>query len=537
MKTILVITLLMVSALLWGGWDWANSFGGNGMSRIWDITSDPQNNIFVAGDFSESLVVQGSTFPGIGLTDSFVAKFNSSGSLIWAHSYGSTDEDVALGVGVDAAGNCYLGGYFIGSISFQGQSLNSYGMWDAYLIKLDPEGNLIWIRSFGGPMNDIGYGLAVNPSGQIFIAGWYADTIKFPGGVSISSYGGSDVFCCSYSTDGDFLWARGAGTTGVDYGYEVACDNSGNSYVTGVASPGSQFGNFTLPTGGMFVVKYNSLGAEQWLASSINTAVINIAVQPEVSGSQFGMVAGRIAGAGSLGSFSFESVNGTDDAYWAAFDANTGTWINMQHYGGTLADKGKDADCEFTPAYVANYEGSVSFNGTAFSSAGESDVILGYGALNNLQFTSAGGENIEVSTCVKTLSNGCIAVSGWHFGLSQFGSHSIDSGNVSDQNAFLVLFNPASPVQDEFLPVANRFSLSPNPFHEKLQISLDKANSPEQLDIYNLKGQLVRSLKHSERKSDSAVYTWDGKDALGKRLPAGIYLLRNGKLTGKTLKL
>jgi len=537
MKASLCIILLAFSALLQGSWSWVESFGGSGMSRIWDITSDAQNNIYVAGDFTDSLLVAANYLPGFGLADSFIAKYNSDGNLLWATSYGSTDEDVALGVGVDAMGNCYLGGYFIGTISYQGQSLNSNGMWDVYLIKLDSMGNLVWMRTFGGPLNDIGYGLGVNPAGQVFVTGWFADTIKFSDAESLSSYGGSDVFCCSYSSDGDFLWARGAGTAGVDYGYEIACDNSGNSYVTGVASPGSQFGNFTLATGGMFVAKYNSLGQEQWLASSINTPVINISVQNSVAPSQFGMVAGRIAGSGSIGSFPFSSCEGTDDAYWAVFDANTGAWTDFEFYGGSLADKGKDADCEFVPAYVANYEGQVNFGGISLTSSGESDVILAYGNLENLQFASAGGANIEVSTCVKALSNGLIAVAGWYFGLSQFGSHFIDSGNVSDQNAFLAMFDPSSDLQDEVMPIPHALQASPNPFRENLTISADKVAGSERLDIYNLKGQKILSLKSDSLVGNKLGYQWDGRSANGIPAPAGIYILKTGNLTQKVVKL
>jgi len=537
MKTYTLIILIIIASSLWGSWDWATSLGGSGMSRIWDITSSTSSDILVCGDFTDSLRVHGSYLPGFGLADSFLISYGATGSLQWAKSWGSSDEDVALGVGVDASGASYVGGYFIGDLSFQGQSVSSNGMWDVYLMKLDTNGNLLWLRSFGGPMNDIGYGLVVNPNGQVFLTGWFADKIVFPGGYALASFGGSDVFCCSYSAAGEFLWAKNAGTAGVDYGYEIACDNDGNAYVTGVANINAQFGNFSLPTPGMFVAKYNAQGVEQWLASSVNAAVINIAVQAQSGPSQFGMVAGRIAGMGQIGSFAFSTVEGGDDAYWAAFDANTGVWINMQHYGGILADKGKDADCEFTPAYIANYEGQVSFGAIPFSSQGESDIILAYGPLDNLQFATAGGENIEISTSVKVLPNGLVAVAGWHFGLSQFGNQWLDSGSVSDQNAFLAVFNPASGVQDEQISSPLSLQLSPNPFADNLRIRQNKDGGTAALEVYNLKGQLVRSVSKPLSKGTESIYLWDGKDVQGRAVPAGVYLLKVGKHSAKAVKL
>lgn len=528
---------IIVSLSLFGAWDWADSIGGAGMDRIWDISCDTQSNIFVAGDFVDTLWVQGTPYPGFGLSDSFVIKYSPNGEVLWAKSFGSTSEDVALGVSTDAAGNCYVGGYFVDTFSCESQSQSSLGMWDVYVLKLDPMGNLLWLRTFGGSLNDIGYGLCVSPAGRVYVAGWFADTIKFPGGASIVSAGGSDVFCSAWETDGSFAWAKRAGTAGVEYGYEVACDAAGNAYVTGVASVGSQFENFILPTDGMFVCKYNSMGNAQWLASSLGAGALNIAVQPESGENQYGMACGRITGVGTIGNFAFNTVDGSSDAYWAKFDAETGTWIDMQYYGGTALDKGKDCDCAAYPAFLASFEEQANFGGFSFTSQGGEDIMLAQGALNSLHWTHAGGQNNDVPTSVKILPNGKVAIAGWHFGALQFGMNAIDSGEIANQNGFVACLDPQSSVEEQLNQPQN-VRLSPNPFVDQLSIHLDKALSPAaQIQVYNLKGQIIRSLSPTFSKGTEDVYTWDGRDAQGRNCSSGIYLFKGKGISDKALKL
>jgi len=532
----LCIIFVAISAGLFGAWDWAYSIGAASMERIWDINCDSQSNIYAVGDFTDSLWVDNQSYSGFGLSDSFVVKYSNSGEVLWVKTFGSASEDVALSVGIDAVGNCYVGGYFVDTLTCQDTNVVSNGMWDAYVAKFDPLGNLIWLRSFGGTMNDIGYGLAASPSGRVYVTGWFAGTISFPNGSSITSAGGSDVFCCAMDTDGNYFWAQRGGRESVEYGYEVACDDAGNAYVTGVASLGSVFGAFTLSSDGMFVCKYNPDGIEQWLAPSSGASVIDIAVQPLANNDQYGMVCGRLTNSGSIGSFSYSTLNGSDDAYWAKFDAYTGNWIDMQSYGGILSDKGKDVDCEDYPAFLASFEGDAVFGSNNFSSNGESDIALGFGS-GHMNFTAVGGDNSEIPTSIKILPNGKIAIAGWHFGLTQFGDFTLDTGNVANLNAFIACYSTQSSSDD---PIANpnAISLSPNPFHNSLKITIDKTGlAPMTVDIYNLKGQKVRSLSSEDDRDDERIFYWNGQDMHGKTCSSGVYLLKAGPSLSRTLKL
>ena len=530
MKYLICLGLLLSCGLLAASWDWAYTIGGNEMERSWDIACDASNNIFVAGEFTGIMVINGQSYPAAGLTDSFVAKYSPEGQLLWVQVFGSANEDCALGVDTDAAGNCYVGGYYMDTFSCQGQSRISNGMWDAYIVKLDPQGSLVWLQSFGGPLNDIGHGLAVNASGQVYLAGWYADSIKFSPTDTITSAGGSDIYISAWDANGNFRWARSAGSPGVEYGYKVACDNAGNAYVTGSAVVGSIFGAYTLASSGMYVVKYSEAGQELWLAPSNNALVISISVQPDSGADQKGMVCGRVVGMGNIGAYDFQSLESGDDFYWAQFDADDGTWSYAGFYGGDMSDKGRDCDYEVYPAFVATFEGQASFWDRTFQSQGELDLAMGWGAAASPMLCTSGGANSEVPFAIKILPSGKLAVSGWHYGLGNIGSHIIDSGDISNQNAFVACFNPSTGVNDGVVPVSG-INCSPNPFRD--MVTIDKLKSSKQVTVYNLKGQMLRQL---EAARDGSC-TWDGLDSQGRNCGNGVYYLKVGTEIKKVMKL
>ena len=528
MKLYLFIIFTIISVSLLGNWTWASSIGGDSMERVWDIESDSASNFYLIGDFTDSLYVNGQSYAGYGVSDSFVMKFSSSGAFLWAQTFGSVAEDSAISVGTDPLGNCYVSGYFVDTLRVQNQSVVSHGGWDIYIVKLDPQGNLLWLRSYGGPLNDIAYGLAVSSMGRVYAAGWFADSISYPDGSSIVSAGGSDVFCTAFDFEGTYLWSQRGGTAGVDYGYQVAADDAGNAYVTGVAGIGALFGPFAMPSSGMYVFKLDPQGQYQWLACGSGGAVVNISIQTTAQTSQYGLVCGRLSIPVTYGDFTYSPINESDDAYYAKFDAATGQWLALSTFGGSSADNGKDVDLSFNPVIVCNFEESASFGNQTFTSHGERDFALGYGS-GDMQFVAAGGEYSEVPSCLKQLPNGKIVIAGWHFGSVQLGSLRIDSGSSTNQNAFVACFDPAVGVNDDLISPPSPLSYGPNPFRTELNLRLTKTDSkPEQLEIYNLRGQRIKTLQPESSTKTEYLYSWDGRDQSGTTCSAGIYLIKHG---------
>ena len=162
-------------------------------------------------------------------------------TLEWAKSFGGANEDYGYSITVDTLGNVYTTGYFQGTVDFDPgagtTNLSSNGFADVFVQKMDPQGNLLWAKSFGGAGSDRGNATTVDASGNIYTKGDYRDTVDFDPGsgvTNLSSNGfAADVFVQKMDPQGNFLWAKSFGGSSVEIGRSITVDASGNVYAIG----------------------------------------------------------------------------------------------------------------------------------------------------------------------------------------------------------------------------------------------------------------------------------------------------------------
>ncbi|MBC7884346.1 MAG: hypothetical protein H7X99_02655, partial [Saprospiraceae bacterium] len=186
--------------------------GGAGQEFVHQHIRDNQNNIYITGDFRQSVDFNPDAGVDIhisnGLTDIFVLKLTSAGLFQWARTYGSSGLDNGHSITTDQQRNAFVTGRFSESCDFGGISNNvitSAGGTDIFLLKLDQNGNTLWVDPYGGSLNDQGNRVTLNNPGIIYVAGLYRSTVDF--NLSFDrkneseSKGGADVFVLTLNQD------------------------------------------------------------------------------------------------------------------------------------------------------------------------------------------------------------------------------------------------------------------------------------------------------------------------------------------------
>ncbi len=148
----------------------------------------------------------------------------------------------SVSIAVDASGNVYTTGYFQGTVDFDPApgtfNLTSAGGFDIFISKLDALGNFVWAKNMGGPDADESNSIALDPSGNVLITGYFTRIVDFDPGLATynltSTTGGFDMFICKLDASGNFIWAKELGSADVDdFGQSIAVDASGNAYIAG----------------------------------------------------------------------------------------------------------------------------------------------------------------------------------------------------------------------------------------------------------------------------------------------------------------
>lgn len=401
-KTFGFLTFLFTSlSLLAQDYEWSRVVGSTSDDRSYAVSVDPSGNIVSTGYFAGTVDFDPgagtSNLSSSGANDVFVQKIDGNGNFLWAKSFGGSILDEGRSIATDASGNIYITGYFMGTVDFDPgaatTNLTSAGGNDVFVQKLDPLGNLLWARSFGGSSNDVGNSIHIDPSGNAVITGFFQGTVDFDpgtGNTSLSSEGNYDIFIQKIDASGSFVWARSFGGTSLDESRSITTDDLGNVYTTGYFAGNVDFdpgaGTTSLTAAGgddIFVQKLNSSGDFLWariLGNALNE--YGNAIDVDLSGNVY--ITGEFQG-----TVDFDPGNGTNDliaaggkdVYVQKMDAN-GNFIWARSFGGTFLDEGRSICVDNTgDVYTTGRFGTtVDFDpgsGTeSLTSSGDTDVFV-----------------------------------------------------------------------------------------------------------------------------------------------------------------
>jgi hypothetical protein len=163
---------------------WGTYYGGSLEDKTQALVTDNNENIYMSGATKSTadIATIGShqtTFGGLTNFDAFLVKFNSNGVRQWSTYYGGNGSEEGKGLAIDLSGNLYLAGHTTSSsgISTSGsQQLNLNGTWDAFVTKLNNNGVRQWGTYCGGPGEDWGESVTVDASGNVYLGGATSST-------------------------------------------------------------------------------------------------------------------------------------------------------------------------------------------------------------------------------------------------------------------------------------------------------------------------------------------------------------------------
>ena len=363
------------------------------------IEIDGSGNVYVVGEFIGAADF-GSTILSTAGTDrdGFVAKLDAGGTVLWANRWGTAAEDYGRGgVGVDSAGNVYAAGV-------TGSSLVTNTGYD--ILKFSASGSQLWSKSIVAPQQIATADLAVDSSGNAFLAGSFKGTVDFDPSsktrnvtVATSSPSG---FVLKLNTSGTYKWVTPFASRwdGSHQGYckaqSVTLDGSGNVVVGGAYiysvdfNPGS--GTTTLPglTGasaiqGAFVTKLNSSGGLIWARGlAANSSILLNGLDVDSEGSIYGTgnFLGTVdldPGAGSV----MRTTAGDSDIFVVKLNA-AGNYSWAETFGGTGYDIGKGIAVDPTGgvSLAGQFEATIDFDPDA-THADDTDILTNPGIYKN----------------------------------------------------------------------------------------------------------------------------------------------------------
>jgi hypothetical protein len=397
--------------------------GGSDMDYAYGIAVDASGSAYVTGytasvDFPVVSAAQSS--PGGGSCsedgaatpcfDAFVSKLNSTGTaLVYSTYLGGSDEDQGAAIAVDSSGHAYVAGYTY-STNFPVQNAlqpNNAGGVDAFVTELSPNGaSLVYSTYWGGSLDDVGTGIAVDSNGNAYLSGYTESTnYRVTSGALQTTYGNGahNGFVVKFESGGTQVgYSTYLGGSGDDYIYAAAVDSAGDAYVTGSTN-------------------------------STNFPTLN-AFQPKLAGGQCGgntftcydAFAAKLNPAGSALIFStYLGGTGSDYGYAIALDRSANAYLT----GYTTSTNFPTTSGAFERTFAGGYDVFV----TKLNSSGST---LGYS-------TYLGGSGTQVAYGIAVDSNGSAYATGYNYGGGFPTANPVQAHNAGIYDAFVSVLNPA----------------------------------------------------------------------------------------------
>lgn len=152
--------------------------------------------------------------------------------LEWVETSGGTDFDEGKSVCADADGNIYLTGCFSGDINFDSLTLSAFGGKDIFISKYSRDGKLLWVNRAGSPGTDKGLAITADSIGNVYTAGYFENDLIFHN-KKLQSKGDRDIFIAKHDPAGAVEWVQQAGGIINDYAEAICTDNAGTVHLTG----------------------------------------------------------------------------------------------------------------------------------------------------------------------------------------------------------------------------------------------------------------------------------------------------------------
>jgi hypothetical protein len=179
-----------------GNYIWKTSGGSVGFDQARALAIDNDNNIYVTGLFSDTAAFDSThQIISYGLTDAFLAKYDSTGELLWVKGAGSSGEDGSNDAMVDGQGNSYICGYFGGIAQFGDIQIVGGGL---FVAKYDPNGNILWVKQIN-EVDNLAKSLALTSTGDLLLTGVFENTATF-GSSTLNGNGQTEVFVTKLDT-------------------------------------------------------------------------------------------------------------------------------------------------------------------------------------------------------------------------------------------------------------------------------------------------------------------------------------------------
>jgi len=471
---------------------------------------DTGNRIISVGDFTDSAYIQNTKqgFSGKDSFDAFIICTNEQGNIIWKDVFGAAYCTWATNVICDKSGNYFVTGYFEKGFNLDGIQFDSTNYYNAFLIKLDHNGKVIWGVSYAVPYayvynTVVPQALACDAENNLYFDMVLYSSLKIKNQVFSTNHSGqTGCLLIKFDPNGNIIWGK---TMEGHYGTfsALAADEIGHLYIGGNISNGkTTWGGVNLPdlsdtvSEGLFFAKLDAnTGDMQWIQRCTGTTSYSELTYMNVG------INGSVYAAGSFGdTLSIEGndyyatphqYNGYQDGLVINFDTS-GKLIWLQHYGNYYEPEYPAGFCmdQNDNVYIGGvYDAPITLgNKTLFSTKARDCYVIRFDRYGNYKGSvstkAISSQSFTGMFGLMTDTRNNLFVTGFFDNQTNFGGDTLSCFGPSSSFIWGVASSFTTGIEPDAKESVNGFRLYPNPVNENsLNIEIENGIIKGNLEV------------------------------------------------------
>jgi hypothetical protein len=437
--------------------------------------------------------------PYKGGNDAYLAKMDADGTIIWEQMFGGFQDDRAEHLAIDEHNNCWVSGYFSDTLWVGDSILVSNGGTDAFLLKFNPNGNLINQQKLGGTGYDSGHHLAIYDN-SVYWIGIYQGQLNLSVGL-LEDFGLNDVFLLKLDSIGQHLWVKNWGCPSIEHIIGLTIDSSENITAATLFKDLIYFNSDTLwgvPSTNNLIIQFDPTGQLNWQTSFEGTG-------RGLSNDEQGAIYYTGSFEGTL------NLLGTTISAWAESDAFVLSldtmgqlqWLSEIHGHDQTTSHNVVWDSKEQQLYLSGLaQGTVYYgNDSLKSSTGarhvdDDIIILIYDRNGSPLSAQKIGGNYEdwVSSLVIHPINNNLYLYGSFEGDIDFGNDTLQ--NNGQRDLYIAQFNLHPVAINKYsAPIITSPKLAPNPVINQSHLTFTLTETTFlSINVLNIQGQIVQNI-------------------------------------------
>ena len=533
-KIIQIFCFLYASSLpaLAQTWNWVTTSTGlttNGYNSASDIILDANKNSYVVGQFDSQLI-----FGSVSLNSAsqviFIAKFDSTGTCLWAKKADAYTAYSGVSITLDYNQDLIITGLYYSSASFDTITINSTGMSDVFIAKISSTGQWKWAKSYGGSSYDQGRQIDVDTNNNIYVTGTSVGTVVFDS-LQVSGLGGYDVFVGKFTPSGKCLWVKNSAGSGNEKGTCLSVSEAGNLYVGGVynGTPnifGTALNNIGQNDEYDFISKLdlngNSIWNKQLSCGAINNVYGLQSISTDINDNLY--ITGNYAYSCLLDTFNFAiASNAVRNSYIAKLNPS-GDVVWAKKGNGPVNSGGSSIYIDVNRnCYVSgSYTDSLNYGDCSLINLGSNGYLIKLDSLGHCLCLN----NLSQTNPVITGNNNDLWMTGYFMNSTNFGTQIVTSSNHTEVfivNATIDCFT-ITDIKTNKIVRDSKISISPNPFKDKVIVFAN--GTTQNIQVFNTLGSIIYTTNPENEITEIDL----------SNQSSGVYFVRIGSITKKIIK-